>query len=45
MATRAPYYVIHFDSFGAKNILKDIKKFIENKNIITNIHTIHKPTN
>ena len=45
MATRASYYVIHFDSFGAENIPKDIKKFIENKNIITNIHTMHKPTN
>ena len=45
MATRASYYVIHFDSFGAENFPKHIKKFIGNKNMITNIHTIHKPTN
>ena len=29
--------VRHFDSFGVENIPKETKKFIENKNIITNI--------
>ena len=28
----------YFDSFGAENIPKEIKKFIENKNIIANIY-------
>ena len=28
----------YFDSFGVKNISKEIKKFIGNKNIITNIY-------
>ena len=30
----------HFDSFGAENILKEIKIFIGNKNILTNIFRI-----
>ena len=29
--------IIYFDSFGFKNIPKQIKKFIANKNVITNI--------
>ena len=29
---------IYFDSFGVEYIVKRIKEFIENKNIITNIH-------
>ena len=29
--------VIYFDSFGVEHIPKDIKKFINNKNIIANI--------
>ena len=29
--------VIYFDSFGVEHIPKEIKKFIGNKNIITNI--------
>ena len=29
--------VTYFDSFGVKHILKEIKEFIGNKNIITNI--------
>ena len=33
-------YVTHFDSFEAKNIPKEIKKFIGNKNIITNIYRV-----
>ena len=32
--------VIYFDSFGIENIPKDIKKFINNKNIIANIFRI-----
>ena len=32
--------IIYFDSFGVKHIAKEIKKFIENKNIITNIYRI-----
>ena len=32
--------IIYFDSFGVKHILKEIKKFIANRNIITNIHKI-----
>ena len=32
--------IIYFDSFGVKHILKEIKKFIANRNIITNIHRI-----
>ena len=30
----------YFNSFGAEHILKEIKKFIGNKNIITNIYRI-----
>ena len=29
--------IIYFDSFGVENIPKEVKKFIGNKNIITNI--------
>ena len=32
--------VNNFDSFGVENIPKEIKKFIGNKNIITNIYRI-----
>ena len=32
--------VIYFDSFGLEHIPKETKKFIGNKNIITNIHRI-----
>ena len=32
--------IIYFDSFGVEYIPKDIKKFIGNKNIITNIYRI-----
>ena len=32
--------VIYFDNFGAEHVLKEIKKFIEDKNIITNIYRI-----
>ena len=32
--------VIYFDSFGVEHIPKEIKKFINNKNIITNIFRI-----
>ena len=32
--------VTHFDSFGAEHIPKEIRKFIGNKNIITNIYRI-----
>ena len=32
--------VTHFDSFGVLHIPKEIKKFIGNKNIITNIYRI-----
>ena len=35
--------LIYFDSFEVKHITKEIKtKFIENKNIITNIYTEQK---
>ena len=30
----------HFDRFGAEHIPKEIKKFIENKNITTNIYRL-----
>ena len=30
----------YFDSFGVENIPKEIKKFINNKNILTNIYRI-----
>ena len=32
--------IIYYDSFGVEHILKEIKKFIGNKNIITNIYRI-----
>ena len=32
--------VIYFDSFGVKHIPKEIKGFINNKNIITNIFRV-----
>ena len=32
--------IIYFDSFGVEHILKEIKKFMGNKNIITNIYGI-----
>ena len=32
--------IIYFDSFGAEHIPKEIKKIIENKNIITNIYRL-----
>ena len=32
--------IIYFDSFGVEHIPKEIKKFIENKNSITNIYRI-----
>ena len=32
--------VIHFDSFGVEYIPKKIRKFIGNKNILTNIYRI-----
>ena len=32
--------VIYFDSFGVSDILKEIRKFIGNKNIVTNIYKI-----
>ena len=32
--------IIYFDSFGVEHIPKDIMKFIDNKNIITNIFKI-----
>ena len=32
--------VIYFDSFGVEHIPKEIKAFIDNKNIITNIFRI-----
>ena len=37
---RYSYDAIYFDSFGVECISKEIKKFIENKNIITNIYRI-----
>ena len=37
---RASYDAIYFDSFGIEHIPKEIKKFIGNKNIITNIYRI-----
>ena len=32
--------IIYFDSFGVEHIPKEIKKFIENKNVITNVYRI-----
>ena len=37
---RASYDAIYFDSFGVEHIPKEIKKFIGDKNIITNIYRI-----
>ena len=37
---RASYDGIYFDSFGVEHIPKEIKKFIGNKNVITNIYRI-----
>ena len=36
-----PYNSTYFDSFEVEHIPKQIKKFIENKNIITNIYRTH----
>ena len=33
--------LIYFGSFGVEHVPETIKKFIENKNIITNIYRIH----
>ena len=35
-------YIVYFDSFGVKHILKEIKTFINNKNIKTNIFRIQE---
>ena len=32
--------ILYFDNFGVEHIPKEIKKFIGNENIITNIHRI-----
>ena len=32
--------IIYFDSFGVEHTSKEIKKFVANKNIITNIYRI-----
>ena len=37
---RASYDAIYFNSYGAEDIPKEIKKIIGNKNIITNIYRI-----
>ena len=38
---RSPSYdATYFDSFAVEHIPKEIKKFIENKNIITNLYKI-----
>ena len=37
---RASYDAIYFNSFGLEHIPKEIKKFIRNKNIITDIYRI-----
>ena len=34
--------IIYFDSLGVEHIPKEIKKFIGNKNIITNIYRIQE---
>ena len=34
------YNATYFDSFGVEHIPKEIKKFVRNKNIITNIYRI-----
>ena len=35
-----PENVTYFDHFGVEHISKEIQKFIENKNIITNLYGI-----
>ena len=37
---RTSYDAIYFDSFRVEHILKKIKKYIQKKNILTNIHRI-----
>ena len=37
---RASYDTVYFGSFGVEHIPKEIKKFIGNKKIITNIYRI-----
>ena len=37
---RASYNAIYFNSFGVEHIPKEVKKFIGNKNIVTNIYRI-----
>ena len=32
--------IVYFDSFGVENIPNEIRKFLGNKNIITNIYRI-----
>ena len=32
--------VTYFDSFGIEHVPKEVKKFIDNRNIISNIHRI-----
>ena len=32
--------IVYFDGFGVEHIPKEIKKFIGNKNVITNIYRI-----
>ena len=34
------YDAIYFDSFGVKNIPKEVKEVIRNKDIVTNIYRI-----
>ena len=36
----ASYDAVYFDSFGVEHIPKEIKRFIGNKNIITNVYRI-----
>ena len=38
---RSSYDAIYFDSFGVERTPKEIKKFIGNKHIKTNIYRIH----
>ena len=37
---RASYDAVFFDSLGVEHVPKEIQKFIEKKNIITNIYRI-----
>ena len=37
---RASYDATYFDSYGDEHIRKEIKHFMENKNIITNVYRI-----